>query len=173
MDHIIYTAMSGANAAGHRQAVLSNNLANVSTNGFRAELSTFRAVPVQGDGASTRVMALEATAGHRDTPGPAQNTGRALDAMASGNAWFAVQGLDGALTYLGVHIWGMSIEANPLVSSAVSVAGVGGGLAAAKLFAVGLGIVLHLRRIHLIVALLSAFYIAVAILPWAVLFMTL
>ena len=84
-----------------------------------------------------------------------------------------VQGLDGALTYLGVHIWGMSIEANPLVSSAVSMAGVGGGLAAATLFAVGLGIVLHLRRIHLIVALLSAFYIAVAILPWAVLFMTL
>lgn len=84
-----------------------------------------------------------------------------------------VQGLDGALTYLGVHIWGMSIEANPLVSSAVSMAGVGGGLAAAKLFAVGLGMVLHLRRIHLIVALLSAFYIAVAILPWAVMFMTL
>lgn len=84
-----------------------------------------------------------------------------------------VQGLDGALTYLGVHIWGISIEANPLVSSAVSMAGVGAGLAAAKLFAVGLGMVLHLRRIHLIVALLSVFYIAVAILPWAMLFMTL
>jgi hypothetical protein len=83
-----------------------------------------------------------------------------------------VQGLDGALTYLGVHIWGLSIEANPLVSSAVSMAGVGGGLAVAKLFAVGLGIVLHLRRVHLIVALLSVFYIAVAILPWTVLFMT-
>ena len=37
-----------------------------------------------------------------------------------------VQALDGALTYLGVHIWGPSIEANPLVSSAVSFAGVGG-----------------------------------------------
>ncbi len=84
-----------------------------------------------------------------------------------------VQGLDGAFTYLGLHIWGMSIEANPLVSSAVSMAGVGGGLAAAKLFAIGLGIVLHLRRVHLVVALLSLFYIAVAILPWTVLFMTL
>lgn len=109
MDHIIYTAMSGANAAGHRQAVLSNNLANVSTNGFRAELSTFRAVPVQGDGASTRVMALEATAGHRDTPGPAQNTGRALDVMASGNSWFAVQGLDGTEAYTR----GGSFQVNP------------------------------------------------------------
>ena len=48
MDRIIYTAMSGANAAAQRQAVLSNNMANVSTNGFRAELYTYRAVPVRG-----------------------------------------------------------------------------------------------------------------------------
>ena len=56
MDRMIYTAMTGANAAQHRQSVLANNLANVSTPGFRAELSTFRAVPVRGDGASTRVF---------------------------------------------------------------------------------------------------------------------
>jgi hypothetical protein len=84
-----------------------------------------------------------------------------------------VQCLDGALTYLGVHIWGLSIEANPLVSSAVAVAGIGPGLAAAKLMAVGLGMVLHLRRIHVVVALLSVFYLAVAILPWALMFLTL
>jgi flagellar basal-body rod protein FlgF len=99
MDHLIYTAMTGANAAANRQAVLSNNLANASTNGFRAELSTFRAVPVQGEGASTRVMALEATPGHLDLPGPAQRTGRSLDAMTTGNAWFSVQALDGTETY--------------------------------------------------------------------------
>lgn len=99
MDHLIYTAMSGASAAANRQAVLSNNLANASTNGFRAELSTFRAVPVRGDGASTRVMALEATPGHLDTPGAAQRTGRSLDAMTTGNSWFAVQGLDGTEAY--------------------------------------------------------------------------
>ena len=99
MDHLIYTAMSGANAAANRQAVLSNNLANASTNGFRAELSTFRAVPVRGDGAPTRVMALEATPGHLDTPGAAQRTGRSLDAMTTGNSWFAVQALDGTESY--------------------------------------------------------------------------
>lgn len=95
MDHIIYTSMTGANAAASRQAVLANNLANVSTNGFRAEMSTFRSVPLNGPGSSTRVFALEATAGHLDTPGPVQRTGRNLDAMAQGNAWFTVQGLDG------------------------------------------------------------------------------
>ena len=72
MDRIIYTSMTGANAAAHRQAVLSNNLANISTHGFRAEMSTFRSVPIQGEGSTTRVFALEATSGHRDTPGPVQ-----------------------------------------------------------------------------------------------------
>lgn len=99
MDRIIYTAMTGANAAAHRQAVLSNNLANASTQGFRAEMSTFRSVPLQGDGSKTRVFALEATSGHVNTPGPVQRTGRNLDAMAMGNAWFAVQGLDGTEAY--------------------------------------------------------------------------
>lgn len=99
MDKLIYTAMTGANAAAQRQAVLSNNLANVSTNGFRAELAAYRAVPLRGDGATTRVFALETTTGHLDTAGPSQQTGRDLDVMAQGNAWFAVQGLDGTEAY--------------------------------------------------------------------------
>jgi flagellar basal-body rod protein FlgF len=99
MDKLIYTSMTGANAAQERQSVLANNLANVSTTGFRAQLSTFRSVPVNGDGASTRVFAAEATSGFDDTPGSAQHTDRNLDAMAQGNAWFAVQGLDGTEAY--------------------------------------------------------------------------
>jgi len=62
-------------------------------------LSTYRAVPVRGDGATTRVMALEATPGFLDIPGTPQRTGRAMDAMAPGNSWFAVQGLDGTEAY--------------------------------------------------------------------------
>jgi flagellar basal-body rod protein FlgF len=99
MDHVIYTAMSGANAAAQKQSVLSNNLANASTNGFRAELSTYRAVPIRGDGNPTRVLALEATAGYLNTPGASQRTGRNLDVMASGNVWLAVQSLDGTESY--------------------------------------------------------------------------
>jgi flagellar basal-body rod protein FlgF len=99
MDKLIYTAMTGANASANRQAVLANNLANVSTNGFRAELSTYRSVPVRGDGSTTRVMAIEATPGFSDIPGSPQRTGRAMDAMTTGNAWFAVQGLDGTEAY--------------------------------------------------------------------------
>lgn len=100
MDKLIYTSMTGASAAAQRQSVLANNLANVSTNGFRAELSAFRAVPLNAQGAATtRVFALEATSGHSTQPGSIQHTGRSLDAAAEGNAWFAVQGLDGTEAY--------------------------------------------------------------------------
>lgn len=99
MDRLIYTAMTGASAAAQQQAVLSNNMANVNTNGFRAQLSAYRAVPVRGDGATTRVFALEATSGASEAPGPAMRTGRALDVMPSGKNWFAVQALDGTEAY--------------------------------------------------------------------------
>lgn len=99
MDKLIYTALTGASAAAQRQTVLANNLANASTNGFRAELAGFRAVPLKGDGASTRVFTAETTTGHSEASGPTHRTDRALDAMAQGNAWFAVQGLDGTEAY--------------------------------------------------------------------------
>ncbi len=99
MDRIIYTAASGANAAVARQQALSHNLANVSTPGFRAELSTYRAVPLNGSGAATRVFALDATAGHLEQAGPITMTGRNLDVAARDHAYFAVQSLDGTEAY--------------------------------------------------------------------------
>ena len=99
MDRLIYTSMVGAKASMQRQDVLSHNLANVSTNGFRAEMAALRAVPVRGDGASTRVYALETTVGYDATPGLVQTTGRALDVAARGGSWFAVQALDGTEAY--------------------------------------------------------------------------
>lgn len=99
MDRLIYTAMTGAGSAANRQAILSNNLANVSTDGFRAQLETYRAVPLNGEGSTTRVFAVEATAGYLDLPGRAQQTNRPLDAMTTKNSWFAVQGLDGNEAY--------------------------------------------------------------------------
>jgi flagellar basal-body rod protein FlgF len=126
MDRIIYTAMTGANAAAQRQAVLSNNLANASTNGFRAELSTYRAVPLRGDGATTRVFALEATSGHLDQPGPAQRTGRDLDAMPQGNAWFAVQGLDGTEAYTRNGSFEVAQDGTLMTSNGLTVLSDGG-----------------------------------------------
>lgn len=99
MDRLIYLSMSAAKATMQRQEVLSHNLANVSTNGFRAELAAFRAVPVEGDGASTRVYALESTVGYSQDAGVMSSTGRNLDVAMKGQAWLAVQALDGTEAY--------------------------------------------------------------------------
>lgn len=84
-----------------------------------------------------------------------------------------VQCLDGVFTYLGVRFWGPGIEANPIVSSTVAVIGLGAGLAVLKLTAVAFGVVLHLRRVHNVVALLTAIYVGAAIVPWTALFLRL
>jgi flagellar basal-body rod protein FlgF len=99
MDRMIYLSMAAAKATMHRQEVVSHNLANVSTNGFRAELAAFRAIPVRGDGASSRVYALESTVGYSTAPGVVQTTGRPLDVAVKGNSWLAVQALDGTEAY--------------------------------------------------------------------------
>lgn len=85
--------------------------------------------------------------------------------------FLVVQALDGVLTYIGIARWGPGIEANPIVSSAVAYAGAGAGLTATKLVAAGCGILLHVRRVHTLVAFLTALYIAAAILPWAAIFL--
>ncbi len=99
MDRVIYLAMAGAKASMLRQDVLAHNLANASTTGFRAEMTAFRAVPVLGDGASTRVYALETTPGYSSEPGPVAATDRNLDVAMKGDAWLAVHGVDGTEAY--------------------------------------------------------------------------
>ena len=128
MDRMIYTAMTGASAAQHRQQLLSNNLANASTPGFRAELSTFRAVPIRGDGSSTRVFAVEATAGHLDAPGPITNTGRNLDVAARGRSYFAVQGLDGTEAYTRAGALEVNVEGTVVNGQGLPMLGDGGPL---------------------------------------------
>lgn len=113
MDRMIYNAMAGAKAAMHRQEVLSTNLANASTTGFRAEMASFRAVPVRGDGASTRVYALETTTGYDDTAGPLNRTDRNLDVAMVGRAWLAVQALDGTEAY--TRAGGLDVNAEGLL----------------------------------------------------------
>ncbi|MFN8899773.1 MAG: flagellar basal-body rod protein FlgF [Pseudomonadota bacterium] len=126
MDRLIYLAMAGAKATMQRQDVLANNLANASTNGFRAEMQAFRAVPVRGDGATTRVYALESTIGHDVRPGPVQTTGRALDVAVMGNAWLAVQAVDGTEAYTRAGSLQVDAEGQLVGVSGLPVLGDGG-----------------------------------------------
>ncbi|UXZ53830.1 flagellar basal-body rod protein FlgF [Halomonas sp. 7T] len=100
MDRMLYTAMSGAKHTMDQQSVISQNLSNVSTAGFRAQLQAARSVPVMGDGAlATRVSAVTTTPGTDFSQGPIERTGRSLDVAMQDNAWMAVLADDGTETY--------------------------------------------------------------------------
>jgi flagellar basal-body rod protein FlgF len=126
MDRMIYLSMSGAKATMQRQDTLANNLANVSTVGFRAELQAFRAVPVQGSGASTRVYALESTPGYNNEAGSVTATGRSLDVAMKGNSWLAIQGLDGTEAYTRAGSLDVSADGMLTTRNGLTVLGDGG-----------------------------------------------
>ena len=99
MDRLIYTAMTGAHQVMEQQATVANNLANASTTGFRAQVDTFRAVPVTGAALATRTQVQDASVAADFTPGPIQQTGRDLDLALQGAGWFTVQAADGKEAY--------------------------------------------------------------------------
>ncbi|MFZ6872977.1 flagellar basal-body rod protein FlgF [Undibacterium sp. Di27W] len=96
MDRLVYTAMTGAKHILEQQATVSHNLANVSTTGFRAQLDSFRAVPVKSDGLPTRTFVVDATVGTDFSTGSLQNTGRELDVAVQGKGWLVVEKADGS-----------------------------------------------------------------------------
>lgn len=126
MDRLIYVSMGGAQAALQRQDVLSNNLANASTNGFRAELQAFRAVPVRGDGATTRAYALESTVGYSQEAGSVAATDRPLDVALRDNAFLAVQALDGTEAYTRAGHLQVNAEGLLVTNAGLPVQGDGG-----------------------------------------------
>jgi Domain of unknown function (DUF5658) len=76
------------------------------------------------------------------------------------------QAMDGVFTYVGLVVYGPSIEANPFLAWLMNAVGLGPALAGAKIMAAGLGIILHLVAVHRAVAFLTVLYLSAAILPW-------
>lgn len=81
-------------------------------------------------------------------------------------AFLLVQAFDGVLTYVGVRIYGPTIEGNPLMAWLMSSLGQGVALTLAKGTAGAFGIALHMSAVHRVVAVLAVFYFAIAIIPW-------
>lgn len=99
MDTSLYVAMSGAKQVLLAQATNAHNLANVSTTGFKADLSQFRSMPVYGQGHPSHVYAMAERPGIDFNAGSMQQTGRDLDISINGEGWIAVQSNDGTEAY--------------------------------------------------------------------------
>lgn len=99
MDHVIYTAMGGARHALENQSIVSNNIANVSTAGFKAQLSAMRAVPIHGDTEQTRTLVVASTPGADMSQGQLNYTGRPMDVALNDKHFLAVALGDGTEAY--------------------------------------------------------------------------
>jgi flagellar basal-body rod protein FlgF len=99
MDEMIYLAMTGAKQVEYAQSVNANNLANISTAGFRADLHAFSSAPIEGPGVDSRVNAIVETYGTDYSQGAVVTTGRDLDIAVRGEGFIAVQAPDGTEAY--------------------------------------------------------------------------
>ncbi|WP_202624226.1 flagellar hook-basal body complex protein, partial [Steroidobacter agaridevorans] len=92
MDALIFTLMSGAERSMRAQQIHANNLANLETGGFRAdlELATSKAVNT-GYGYDARHMSQLQANSVASREGVLRQTGQDLDVAVSGQGYFAVQ----------------------------------------------------------------------------------
>ncbi|MDC0598905.1 flagellar basal body rod protein FlgF [Gammaproteobacteria bacterium] len=89
MNELLVTVMNSASQIMKSQAVNTNNLANVSTDGFRAELAYIESSRVGGGVNSIPNFAT----------GALRTTGRDLDVSLDGEGWIAVMRPDGTEGY--------------------------------------------------------------------------
>lgn len=122
MDALLYTAMSGADRVLRAQQVHANNLANMETGGFRAnmEVSTTQSLAGYSYGYDDRHMAQMQASAIDGRVGVTKETGRELDVAISGPGYLTVQSGDGeAYTRAGaINIdaeGALSINGNPLM----------------------------------------------------------
>ena len=99
MDNLLYIAMSGAKENMNALAVRSNNLANASTIGFKADFENARAMQAYGEGLPTRVFSMAEEPGQNMSSGAIETTGRELDVAVKGDGWIAVEDSDGNEAY--------------------------------------------------------------------------
>jgi flagellar basal-body rod protein FlgF len=99
MDRLIYSSLSAMKAAMARQATTANNLANVNTAGFRAEMTSSQALMMTGNGFNSRAPTSEEVTSADMTEGTVVDSGRSLDVAVQGTAMLAVQSKDGDEAY--------------------------------------------------------------------------
>ncbi len=99
MDRSLFLAMSGAVQTMNAQSIHANNLANVSTDGFKADFEQARSMQVFGASFPSRVYAMVEEPGTDTTAGSLDTTGNPMDVAVNGNGWFAVRAPDGSEAY--------------------------------------------------------------------------
>jgi flagellar basal-body rod protein FlgF len=98
----IYAAVSGATVQQQRMEQVANNLANVSTSGYKSSTLAFKEVLAQVEGAATRGdSSFVQVAGRKLdlSQGALRPTGNTLDLALEGSGFFAVRDSNGQELY--------------------------------------------------------------------------
>lgn len=82
-------------------------------------------------------------------------------------SFIGAQAADGVCTYMGMHVFGIGIEANPLIAWYAATFGIGAALTGAKLLAAACGVLLHCVGRHRTVGILALVYLFSAVWPWS------
>ncbi|WP_281647142.1 flagellar basal body rod protein FlgF [Parendozoicomonas sp. Alg238-R29] len=128
MDKSLYVGLSGASRTMKAQLVHANNLANMSTTGFRADFVISDHVDLGGDGLSSRVMTVPKGVGSRMTAGAVDHTGRSLDVAIAGEGWLSVEDREGNEAYTRAGDLLVSAEGDLKNGAGHIVLGVGGAI---------------------------------------------
>lgn len=123
MDRMLYVAMSGAKETMLAQASNANNLANVNTTGFLADLNQARSMPVFGPGLPTRVYAMDERYQIDFAKGSMHSTGNDLDIALRGDGFIAVQTAEGGEAY--TRRGDLRIDANGILTNGAGLAVLG------------------------------------------------
>lgn len=99
MDRLLYIAMTGAKETSLQQAKASNNLANVTATGFKADLAQARAMPIFGNGHPSRAFVMTETPGIDWDQGALIATGNDLNVAIDGKGFIAVRDQKGGEAY--------------------------------------------------------------------------
>lgn len=132
----MHIARTGLDAQDMRMRVISNNLANVNTTGFKRDRASFQTLAYQvvtAPGAASTAQTQYATGinmgtgvkiqgtGRIETQGSLQTTGNALDMAMDGDGFFQVQMPDGTLGYTRAGNFSRSAQGQLITSEGYQV----------------------------------------------------
>ncbi|HAT7920880.1 TPA: flagellar basal-body rod protein FlgF [Legionella pneumophila] len=113
MEPILYNSISGGRSDFKRQEIIANNLANINTPGFKADLYQAQTMYMNNANGNNQFSAhsfiTQNANGVDISPGEIITTGRDLDVAIDGDGWIAVQDSQGREAYTR----GGSLRLNP------------------------------------------------------------
>ena len=126
MEPILYNSTSGGRANFNKQAMIANNLANINTPGFKADLYQAQTMYTNNTNGTSSSYNVQAPNGVDLSPGELITTGNNLDIAIDGNGWIALKDSQGREVYSRGGSLRVDINGQLTTSTGKAVLGDGG-----------------------------------------------